>query len=525
MARRVRAPQRGAPSLPLAAPVAMLALLMAPPCGAEVKVSPSVDLRETYSSNPGLQGGAQEHGQFISELSPALRVAANGPRLQGFLSLSEHLYAYSGAQADGTQHSQFQLQGSAKARLVGDLLYADANAMIGQQAISAFAAPASTNGYSSANRARISTWSVSPYLTHRFGRNATGELRYTHDAVRSGANGFGDSTGDRLTLSAASSNENASRIGWNLRASRQDVEFTQENEVKTREQTASATVSLRANERFRVNFSGGYDSYDFSAEGTPNKGRSYSIGATWNPSARTTIDASAGRRYYGDSYSLNASHRSRRTVFVATYGDDITNTRSQLLIPKFIDTVSVLDRLFIADIPDPMARRQAVDAYIRANGLSPTQPDGSYNYLSNRFLLQKQALLSAAFNTSRTTALLSLNSVRRTALTPSTVDAVLLGNSQIALNDNTKQVGANAALNYRISSRSGVNLMLSRSRTESLSTGVRNNITQASLGASTQLQRKLKASVELRRNQGNAGTLGAATYHENAISASLSYQP
>jgi uncharacterized protein (PEP-CTERM system associated) len=185
----------------------------------------------------------------------------------------------------------------------------------------------------------------------------------------------------------------------------------------------------------------------------------------------------------------------------------------------------VLDRLFIADIPDPVARRQAVDAYMRANGLSPTQPDGAYNYLSNRFLLQKQALLSAAFNTARSTALVSLNGARRTALTSSTIDDVLLGQSLAGLNDNTKQVGASASLNYRASSRTGLTMMLSRTRIESLTTGLRNNVAQASVMASTQLQRKLKASVELRRNQGNLGTAGASTYHENAISASLSFMP
>jgi uncharacterized protein (PEP-CTERM system associated) len=515
----------GAASLPLAAPLAMLALLLPSGARADIKVIPTVELRETYSDNPGLRTGGEETGQFISELSPSLRLSADGPRLKGYAALTERLFAYSGQRIDGTQQSQFQLSGNAKARLIGDLLFVDGNAMIGQQSISAFAPPANANGYSSANRARISTWSISPYLTHRFGRNATGELRYTHDSVGSGATGFGDSRADALALSAGSSNDTQRRLGWNLRASRQDVAFSQGNQTKTREENISATVSLRSSERFKVNVTGGYDSYSFNAEGTPNAGRSYSAGFTWTPSARTSVDASAGRRYYGNSYSLNANHRSRRTVWIATYNDAVTNSRQQLLIPKFIDTASVLDRLFIADIPDPDARRQAVDAYIRANGLSPTQPDGSYNYLSNRFLLQKQALLSAAFNTSRTTALVSLNSVRRTALTPSTVDEVLLGQGLAGLNDNTKQYGATASLNYRVTSRSGVSMTLARNRSESLTNGFRNDVTQASLMATSQLQRKLKGSVELRRNQGNAGVIGVSTYHENAISASLSYQP
>lgn len=515
----------GATALPVAAPLAMLALLMSPSARAEIKFVPTLDLRETYSTNPGLQPGDLARPQWITEVAPSLRIAADGPRLKGSAVITERLYAFSGDRIDDTNQSQLNFQGNGKARLVSDLLYVDANAMIGQQSLSPFAPPANTNGYSSANRAKIRTWSISPYLTHRFGRSAVSELRYTHDVVSSPANGFGDSHGDSLALSAGTTSDGQRRLGWNLRAYRQDVEFSQGNQTRTREENLSATVSLRSSERFKFNLSGGYDSYSFDAEGTPNKGRSYAAGFTWTPSSRTSIDASGGRRYYGNSYSLNATHRSRRTVWVATYNDAVTNTRSQLLIPKFIETATVLDRLFIADIPDPDARRQAVEAYMRANGLSPTQPDGSYNYLSNRFVLQKQLLLSTAFNSARSTALISVNGVRRTALTPSTVDQVLLGDRLAGLNDSTRQVGATAALNYRITSRSGVTVTLARNRTESLTGGFTNNVTQASVIASTQLRRKIKASVELRRNQGNAGGIGASTYHENAVSASLSFMP
>ena len=114
--------RRRAASLPLAAPVAVLAVLIAPSCGASIKVTPSVELRETYSDNPGLRAGDAVQGQFISELTPSLRLAASGPRLSGFLSLSEHLYAYSGDRPEGTSQSQFNLQATGKSRLISDLL-------------------------------------------------------------------------------------------------------------------------------------------------------------------------------------------------------------------------------------------------------------------------------------------------------------------------------------------------------------------------------------------------------------------
>jgi hypothetical protein len=45
-----------------------------------------------------------------------------------------------------------------------------------------------------------------------------------------------------------------------------------------------------------------------------------------------------------------------------------------------------------------------------------------------------------------------------------------------------------------------------------------------SLSMSSQFQRKLKGAVELHHTQGNVEVVGARTYRENAVSASLSYQ-
>jgi uncharacterized protein (PEP-CTERM system associated) len=79
-------------------------------------------------------------------------------------------------------------------------------------------------------------------------------------------------------------------------------------------------------------------------------------------------------------------------------------------------------------------------------------------------------------------------------------------------------------LNYRISPRTGVNLLLNKTRSESLSTGIRSDQASLSLAMTRQLQRKLKGAVELRRNQGNSAIQGGRTYRENAVSASLSLQ-
>ena len=513
------------------APFALLALLTAPHCRAEWKVTPKVDLRETYSDNVRLAASDAARGAFVTDLTPSLSIASDSARFKLNATFGASLYAYSNDPVEGsspnngtsnTNRSQRHLSGNARARLIEELLFVDANASIGQQAISAFGPQVANGnnntGYQDANRAQISTYRISPYVAHRFGSDASAELRYTHDSVKSGNVGLGNSTGNSVSLSLASGAAFRT-LGWGIQLSRQDLDDSLAR--TSRSETASATLRWRLQESLSVNANGGYDKYDYAALGGTTAGKSYSLGATWTPSARTSVQASAGRRYFGTSYSLVASHRSRYAVWSANYSDAVTTTRAQFLLPATIDTAAMLDRLFSANFPNPVERGQAVDAYIRATGLPASLAD-NINYFTNRYVLQKQLQLAAAFNSAKTTTVLSLSATKRQALSTQQTDSTLLGASQSSLNDNTRQAAASAVLNYRISARSGATLQLSKSRTDSLSSGLSNQQNLVSVAVTRQLQRKLKGALELRRAHGNALSQGGRTYRENAVSASLS---
>ena len=521
MAKRHRGtPLTKSPSLPLAAPVAMLAMLLAPAAQAQWKVVPSIDLRETYTDNVRLEPDDSARSQFVTELTPTLRVANESPRLKVHARAVSHLYAYS-ERIDGTNQSTSELQGDARAALINDLLYLDGAASIGQQAVSAFGPQVSNNnGYASANRAKVSTWRISPYLRHRFGAVANGELRYTRDSVKSGNLLLGDSTSNTLAASL-SSGPAFHAIGWDLQASRQDLNDSLERKFHIA--NSNATLRYRATRTLTLNASAGYDSYDYPKPGGSNAGKSYSLGFTWVPSLRTSIQANVGRRYFGPSYLLALSHRSRGTVWAINYNDAVTTTRDQLLIPAEVNAIDVLDRLFATSIPDAEARRQAVEAYIRANGLPPSLAH-NVNYFSNRFILQRQFQATMAFNTARTTSVVAVNASKRSGLSAPEVDAPLLGTVAPTLNDDTKQAGASVLVSYRLSPRTATSLSLNTSRSESLTTGFKDNRKAVNLSISSQVQRKLKGALELRHVQGNVFVAGGRTYRENAISASLSYQ-
>jgi uncharacterized protein (PEP-CTERM system associated) len=432
---------------------------------------------------------------------------------------SAHLYNYSG-DSTGLNSSQRQLNADARARLIDNLLYVDGLAMIGQQSISAFGPQVNDNGYSRTNRADVSTWRVSPYLKHRFGATATAELRYARDSVKPGGFGLGKSDSDTASL-AIDSGPAFHRVGWGLHLSKQELDDSAAGASTT--ETALAKLRYRANSSLDLTATGGYDKYDYQSQSGATAGKNYSLGFNWAPSSRTSVQASAGKRYFGNSYFLSALHRSRRTVWNISYNDAVTTTRSQFLIPAAIDTAAMLDRLFLTNIPDPIARQQAVDAYIRATGLPPSLAN-NINYFSNRFLLQKQLQLSAAFNGARSTHVLALNATKRNALSTAQSDSALLGSSLSTINDNIRQVSATLSSSYRLNSRSAVNLALSAARIESLTTGITDHQKLATLALTRQFERRLKGAVELRRNQSSADSTGGRAYRENAISASLSLQ-
>ena len=520
---RLRTPPATA-SRTLAAPAAVLALLMSPQCSADWRITPSIELRETYSDNVRLEADPLARGQFITDLAPSLSIANNGPRLKLTAAVTAHLYAYSDKRLDGTNSAQRQLAANANAKLIDNLLFFDATASIAQQAISAFGPQVANNGYADTNRAEVSTWRLSPYLAHRFGSSATAELRYAHDVVKSGDAAFGNSIGNSIgnTVSTSIASGPAWRtIGWGVRASHQRFDSPRGGE--STEDTASAQFNWRISEALSVNANRGYDKYDYKAQAGATAGASYSLGLVWSPSQRTQLQASAGKRYFGNSYMLNATHRSRHSVWNLSYNDAVTTTRGEFLRPLSVNTASLLDGLFSATISDPVARQLAVDAYIRSNGL-PASTIQNSNYFSNRYFLQKQFVLSAAFNTAKTTTLLSLNATRRNALSIQESASALPAIGPDSLNDNIRQAGATLSLTYRMSPRGGANLMVSRTRSESLATGIKSDQLLLSLGMTRQLQKKLKGAVDLRRVSGSALNLGGRTYRENALSASLSQQ-
>jgi uncharacterized protein (PEP-CTERM system associated) len=524
-AKRRRRP-RTAPR-PLALAVALAALSLAPPSHADWKLTPYVDLQETYTDNVLLEPKERARGQFVTTLAPGFALLGRTPRVDLSASYSKRFNEYSDSNIPGTTGNTQQLQANGKARLINEMLFLDANASISQQAVSAFGPQpvfaGSPTNFAQGLSTEVKTYRVSPYLVQRFGAAATAQIRYARDRVSTNTNTFGNSNSD--TLNADLSSGPAFRqLGWGLNYNRQLIDDT----IAPKSSTENLNASLRylQSQELTLSLNGGYDKYDYQSLGGRTKGKSWSVAADWAPGARTSVQASVGKRYFGDSYSLALKHRGQASVWSLNYSDGVTTTRQQYQLPQAIDTAALLDQLYAASIPDPVLRAQAVAAYIQAAGLPPSLAN-SVNYLSNRYMLQKQFQGSAAFNGAHGTLILALMDAKRTALSLVNVDSGLLGSTNNALNDNTHQSNVSATLSWRLSSRTSMDASAIYARVRSLallnqSDSTRTDTTRtARVSLRRQFGQTLSGALELRRAKGTLSD-GARDYTENAVMATLS---
>lgn len=496
-------------------PAALLSVLVAGPAHAAWQFEPSVRLRQTYTDNVGLSADADRRGRFITSVSPGFSVTNNSPRLTLRANYTLNYFASSG-DSDDTPETRSQLQAGARATLIDELLFVDASASIAQQAVSAFGPQINDNDFARANRAEVKTLRVSPYLRHQFGSAAVLQARYNHDEVDSGRALFGRSTSDTANISLASG-PLFRRVGWGLNLNAQELSEARFGDSSVR--SAGANLNYMLLRSFSLTAAAGYDEYDYASLGGKTKGKFYHLGFNWVPSPRTSLGASAGKRFYGDSYSLRALHRSRRTVWNVNYDDSVSNARGQSVIPAGTDTATTIDRLLMAQFPDPAMRAQAVEAFIRANNLPPALAD-NLNYLSNRYSLYRQLRASAGFNTARTTVIISAFGSRREALSVRPEGSPVIDLGDLTLNDDVRQRGASAVASMRLTGRSALTVSLTESRSQAGSTDLEASNTALRVAMTRRFSPRANASVEARTAKGS--TSGRAGYRENAVSAALS---
>jgi uncharacterized protein (PEP-CTERM system associated) len=535
------AKQRAGRAVPRLAPLAAAAMLLAAfPAQAEWKVTPTLFVSEIWTDNVNLTEDALAYSDLITQVSPGITVLNRSRRLTVEATAQVHAFAYLRdgdrrnlsdpavvGQNLNPQNTERTYRGSLKGELARDLLYIDASASRGQQSISPFGPRPSGDLYSNRNRTEIDSWSISPYLTRRFGSVASGLLRFTRDSVGGGDVLGYRGTGGNTLLASLDSGPAFRTVGWGVSYLKQKLDGAEYGDSTN--ETLSTNLRYVINHRLSLLANAGYDRYDYEGLGGSEQGANWSLGFAWSPSLRTNVEATLGRHFYGTTGTLSALHRSRHTTWNISYDDIVTTSRQQFLLPSTFDTAGLLDTMFATAYPDPVERQRIVAAYIQSNGL-PSSLTDSVNYLSNRFLRQKSLRASMGFRKAHTNAVFALYATRRNALSSQESDSALVGSQQGSLNDNVRQIGANASYTYQLTSRSNLTAAYDFNKSKSLTGGFDDEQRTLRVGVSRRFGDML-AAIDLRRRTGSLGRWNSDgnaddgnTYTEHALVASLNMQ-
>ncbi len=279
--------------------------------------------------------------------------------------------------------------------------------------------------------------------------------------------------------------------------------------------------------QFALTATGGYERNSFiSIRGSPSAPL-WTVGFIWEPTERTNIAVSGGQRFFGNTYSALASHRTRLTVWDFSYNQNITTFNQQaglgvgLGFPGGLG--GSLNSLLAAQNPNlgPDVIQQASKAVLglglSGSFFSPT------NFLTNPLFLQKMLQASVAMNGARNTVVLRVFNMTRQAFSPDSVDAGLVGAKNLALLNHTRQSGANASWSYRLSELTRANANFGYTRFNFLGSGRVDDYWLIMLGLSKrfpQIQPNLNGAIQVRHQERSSNQPGPG-YQENAVIASL----
>ena len=506
---------------------ALAALIFSSYSGAaEWRVLPRLNLSETYTDNVrlGIRGGGED---FVTQINPGIVIRGDARRFNLNIDYTMNNLIY--AENSNLTRMRQQLNALGTAELIQNLFFVDGRASITQQNLSLLGPQAINNVNVTGNRADVRTVSISPYLRHRFGSLATGEVRYLHNEVSS------DNSRINSSLNGYTANINSGdafrTLGWGLNYSNQMVDFTQSGRSVEMERS-SASLRYRVTPQFALTASGGYERNGFISIRGKNSSPTWTVGFMWQPSDRTSIALSGGQRFFGDTYSALASHRTRLTVWDVSYDENVStfNQQAQGGITGFGGGgfgaggfAGGFNQLLTAQNPgaNPLTVQQDSSALL-GMGLSGGFFDPT-NFFTNRLFLQKRFQASFALNGLRNTFVVRGFNMTRKALSPESADIGLVGPGDFSLLNHTRQTGANGLWTYRISQLSRANFNFGYTRFSFVGSGREDDLLLASFSVVRQLWQarpSLFGVIEARHNRRESNQPGG-DYRENAVIASL----
>jgi len=283
---------------------------------------------------------------------------------------------------------------------------------------------------------------------------------------------------------------------------------------------ASASAGYALTRKFRVFGTLGQDKNDYLST-TETDGSFYSVGFGWAPTRRTSVEASVGERYFGNTFSFSGSHRTRSTRWTVRYSEDVSDITQQFLEQSgrtfWVCQVGRVARAFPTDtFPQPPAGvclAQPVTSFqLAALGvaLSDLVASGDVRTsIANGVYIIKSLTAGVTWDIGRLGFGLSAQDTRRLYQ--------VFGGAEDHIQ------GVTGSVTYRLSAQTSAfgSLSLTRNSVDSvLATGSarEDDLTSFSLGLNHRFAERLDGALTFRHSQRDSN-VATADYEENSITA------
>ncbi len=463
---------------------------------------PRVFISGTHSDN-FLLSETNRQSEWIIRGGAGLQSVLNLPRLKGSIDYSlSGVYYARGLGDDGREQT---LDTQLLLDAWDSTAFVEFEGAIGDERISAFGVQP-IDSLNPANQAETRRFRVSPFLRGTWDNAYDYELRYTQTSARTDTDARSD-LDERGWSALLASNESLGRLGWELAASSNEVEYSLGRQ--SRLDSISALLRYAVSPTLQVFGQAGRESNDLLT----TQRESYSattVGFDWRPVELARVSVARSNRYFGRGHNVTAEYRVRRVLL--RYADSRDVFTSQLGLGDDVGGLSgFLDSLYQGLETDPVRRAQLVQAELTRLGL-PADLTVIPGYLTSSASVQRNQSLSATVLGQRGVLVLSFNRNTARQLDP----ALSLGDD-FDLSDDIVQTGWTASYAHRLSPRLSLSAVYQRLNTEGVSTSLTSRQHAISLGLTARLAQRTTGSLQVR----HATFDGSSSYRETALQAAL----
>lgn len=470
-------------------------------------LAPSASIGQTLTDSHEPEGGGPRHAESITSIGAGLKLAGRSGRVEGSLDYS--LTGLIHARDTRANELQNRLQASLLGELMPRLVYFEAQAAISQQPISAVRGPSVNGAGARSNLTEVSVLSLRPSFRARIAGEIDAEASLAWTATDTGQDAASAQASNSVNGSASLSLASATgrRLGWSFIATRSVADFKTGRRTEDDRLTASLRFSPDIDWQFRVR--GGMEANDYR---TAEKERfnTWGAGLEWTPSPRTRMSLDGDKRAFGHSHVASLQHRSRRTTWRYTDGQDLSRGSAETA-QSLVGAYDLFFELFAAQEPDPEKRAELVDSLLQRNGLT-RESRVAAGFLTSAVTVSRRQEASLAIAAQRSTWLLSAFSNRTER-----VDTVSGGLDETSGGTTVRQRGLTVTVTHRLTTTGSVNLNASMVRS-SQSAGPRTELRSVTGGWTERLGPRTNFTLLVRHTEYDAAL---EPYSENAVIANL----